>query len=251
MTDIETLRELDTQSGASDAGASADGKPLDAGTFATTRKVRSRSEEGRVTSDLVLRELRAHNFAVLSTVDEDGAPDSAGVNYGVTTPGRELALYVMTRRHLKKARNIAHNPRVSLVVPLPRRILQFVPPATIQLRGRAEILDWSDPEGSDVFRGFWMGRRILAGYEESRKRGETRVCFIKITLDPVIRTYAVGYSAWELRRHMESAAATVPVGDTPNGISISPLAPAAPASPEIELVLSNGEEMDGGGKMHP
>ena len=165
--------------------------------------------EERVTVDLVLRELRAHNFAVLSTVDEDGAPDSAGVNYGVTAPGRDLALYVVTRRHLKKARNIARNPRVSLVVPLPRRVLQFVPPATIQLRGRAEILDWTDPEGTEVFRRFWMGRRILAGYQESRSRGETRVCFIKITLDPLVRTYAVGYSAWELRRHMESAAATV------------------------------------------
>jgi hypothetical protein len=52
-------------------------------------------------------------------------------------PGHDLALYVMTRRHLKKARNIAQSPRVALVVPLPRRFLQFVPPATIQLRGRA------------------------------------------------------------------------------------------------------------------
>src|SRR5215207_5721032 len=98
----------------------------------------------RVTAELVLRELRAHNFAVLSTVDASGAPDSAGVNYGVSAPGRDLALYVMTRRHLKKARNIAQNPRVSLVVPVPRRLLQFVPPATIQMRGRAEILDWID-----------------------------------------------------------------------------------------------------------
>ena len=73
-------------------------------------------KEQRVTFDLVLRELRAHNFAVLSTVDEDGTPDSAGVNYGVSTPGGALALYVMTRRQLKKARNIARNPHVALVV---------------------------------------------------------------------------------------------------------------------------------------
>ena len=102
-------------------------------------------KEQRVTFDLVLRELRAHHFAVLTTVGEDETPDSAGVNYGVSAPGGELALYVMTRRHLKKARNIARNPRVALVIPLPRRLLWFLPPATIQLPsfrakgGRADL----------------------------------------------------------------------------------------------------------------
>ena len=168
------------------------------------------AREQRVTFDLVLRELRAHNFVVLSTVDENGVPDSAGVNYGVSAPGRDLALYVMTRRHLKKTRNIARNPRVALVIPLPRRLLRFIPPATIQLRGRAEILDWTDEEGTNAFRRFWMGRRILAAYEKSRRRqGETRVCFLKITLDPVIRTYSVDYSVWDLWRRMESAGAKV------------------------------------------
>jgi hypothetical protein len=101
------------------------------------RTVERGAPEQRVTVELVLRELRRHNFAVLSTVGEGGRPDSVGVNYGVSAPGRDLALYVMTRRHLKKARNIARDPRVALVVPPPRRLLRFVPPATIQLRGRA------------------------------------------------------------------------------------------------------------------
>ena len=149
------------------------------------------------------------SLAILSTVDADGSPDSAGVNYGLAPAGRELVLYVMTRRHLKKARNIARNPRVSLVVPLQRRLLRFIPPATIRLRGRAEILDWTDEQGTAVFRGFWMGRRILDAYERSRRDGETRVCFLRITLDPVIRTYAVGHSLWDLRRRMESATGTV------------------------------------------
>lgn len=169
-----------------------------------------RAREERVTFEQVLRELRAHNFAVLTTVDADAAPDAAGVNYGVSAPNRDLALYVMTRRHLKKARNIAQNPRVALVVPLRRRLLWFIPPATIQLRGQAEILDETDPEGTDVFRRFWMGRRILAAYEQARRQqGETRICFLKITLDPLIRTYAVGYTIWDLQRRMEAAGATV------------------------------------------
>ena len=124
----------------------------------------------------------------------------------------------MTRRHLAKARDIAQNPRVALVVPLPRRLLWFVPPATIQLRGRAEILDWSDPEGTEVFRRSWLGRRILAAYARSRRRGETRVCFLRITPDPIAHTYGVGRSVWALRRRMEAAAGKV----------VLPTAPAIP-----------------------
>ena len=165
-----------------------------------------------MTPELVVAALRRHHFAVLSTVGADGTPYSAGVSYGVSPQGSPLAIYVMTRRHLQKARNIARDPSVSLVVPLTRRILSFLPPATIQLKGRAEILDWNDPAGSLVFARFWMGRRILDAYAKSRSRGETRVCFLKITPDPVVRSYMLGYSIWELRRRMESGAAKVVIG---------------------------------------
>jgi hypothetical protein len=80
------------------------------------------------------------------------------------------------------------------------------------LRGRAEILDWTDADGTNVFRGFWMGRQILSSYEKSRRTGETRVCFLRITLDPVIRTYGVGYSIWSIHRHMEAAAGAFRLG---------------------------------------
>ena len=161
-----------------------------------------------MTPALILRELRAHNFAVLSSVDDEGRPRSAGVSYGVSAPGDDLAIYVMTRRHLQKTRNIARDPHVALVVPLRRRLLGFLPPATIQLSGLAEILDQNDAMGTAVFRDFWMGRRILTAYADSRRRGETRICFLKITPDPVVRSYVVGYTAWDLRSAMESMAAT-------------------------------------------
>jgi hypothetical protein len=168
----------------------------------------------RVTFDLVLSQLRRQNFAVLSTVSDEGTPASAGVNYGVSMPGTDFAIYVMTRRHLKKARNIAQNPNVSVVVPLTRRFLWFLPPPTIQLRGRAEILDWADAEGTTVFQHFWMGRRILAAYQASHQRGETRICFLKITPDPVITTYMVGSSIRDLTKRMESGAAKVVIPPT-------------------------------------
>lgn len=162
-----------------------------------------------VTFELLVKHLRKHHFAVLSTSDDHGISHSAGVNYGISTPAGDLVLYVMTRRHLRKARNIAQNPNVSLVVPLRRPLLGFLPPPTIQLRGRAEILDWRDAEGTKVFERFWLGRRILKGYRNYHRRGETRICFLKITPDPVIRTYMVGASVWQVSRRMESGAAKV------------------------------------------
>ena len=93
--------------------------------------------------------------------------------------------------------------------PIGPRLLWFLPPATIQLRGHAEVLDGDDDIGEAVFRGFWLGRRILDAYERSRKNGETRICFLKITPQPIVRTYMVGSNVWELTRRMEAAAGTV------------------------------------------
>jgi general stress protein 26 len=165
--------------------------------------------EQRVTFEVVLGHLRKRDFAVLSTVSGDSKPHAVGVNYGVSRPARDFVIYVMTRTHLQKARNIAQNPNVSLVVPLTRRLLWFLPPPTIHLHGRAQIVDWTDEEGTDVFRRFWMGRRILEAYQASHRRGETRICFVKIRPDPVVYTYMVGYSVWRLRTRMESGAAKV------------------------------------------
>jgi hypothetical protein len=163
----------------------------------------------RVTPALVIGQIRRQHFAVLSTVGRDGAPHSAGVNYGSTSPGEPFALYVMTRRHLLKARNIATDPRVSVVIPIPRPALTFLPPATIQLHGRAELLNWDDEAGTGVFERFWMGRRILDGYRRAREQGETRVCFVKITPEPKVHSYMVGYRIWEVRRNMEAGSANV------------------------------------------
>jgi hypothetical protein len=157
-----------------------------------------------LTFDRVVSELRRRDFAVLSTVTPEGRPHAAGVVYGVSRPGRPFQLYVMTRRRLRKARNIAENPNVAVVVPLTRRLLWFLPPPCIQFQGRAEVLDQDDPDGVETFRSFAMGRRILTMYEEMAVRGETGVCFLRITPDPTLSTYMVGHSIWELMRRMEA-----------------------------------------------
>ena len=79
----------------------------------------------------------------------------------------------------------------------------------MQLRGRAEIVDGADEVGTSVFRGFWIGRRILKAYEQWRRHGETRICFLKISLDSEVRTYMVGSNLWDLSRSMEAGAGRV------------------------------------------
>lgn len=170
-----------------------------------------RSDALHLSFEAVVRELRKRDFAVLSTVSDDGRPYSVGVNYGVSLPGQPFAIYLMTRRHLKKARNIAGNPNVSLVVALTRRFLWFLPPPSINFQGRAEILDWQDVDGTQTFESFFMGRQILKGYRLAHRRGETRICFVRIRPDEQISTYMVGYPVWEISKRMESGAARVGV----------------------------------------
>jgi hypothetical protein len=144
---------------------------------------------------------------VLSTTDGADRPASAGVTYGATNSG--ATLYVMTRRHLQKARNVVANQRVSLVIPLARRLLWFVPPATIQLTGRAAVIDWTDSDAVSVFSNFWLGREILSSYRRLHALGENRIAFLRIELDPVIHTYMVDTPVWRVRNHMEAGASTV------------------------------------------
>ncbi|WP_254426374.1 pyridoxamine 5'-phosphate oxidase family protein [Mycolicibacterium sp.] len=155
----------------------------------------------------MLREIRRQHFAVLSTSSPTGQPASAGITYGVSDS--DSTIYVMTRRHLQKARNIAANPHVSLVIPTPRRLLWFVPPATIQLTGHAEIISWTDQEGTRVFSQFWLGRQILDNYRSLHARGDTRIAFLRIELDPSIHTYMIDTPVWRVRNNMEAGASTV------------------------------------------
>jgi hypothetical protein len=84
----------------------------------------------------------------------------------------------MTRRHLRKVRNIEADPNVSLVVSLTRRLLWFLPPPSIHFLEKAEILDWKDEVGTRIFESFFMGRQILRKYREASGRCETRICFV-------------------------------------------------------------------------
>lgn len=160
-----------------------------------------------VASERLVREIRSHHFAVLATAGSDGSPHAAGVSYGATVEDGRVVIYVMTRRHLRKARDIASRPSVSLVIPIERRVLWVVPPATIQLSGRAELLSQDDASGLAVFARFALGRRIVASYSAMARHGERRVCFVRIAIDADARSYLVGVGLPSVIRRMEAGAA--------------------------------------------
>ena len=166
------------------------------------------AHRAHVSAKALRRQIRSQHFAVLATAAADGSPDSAGVSYRAVVESGELVLYVMTRRHLRKARDIARQSRVSLVIPIRRRLLWFMPPATVQVRGEAELLPQDDQRGTLAFQGFFLGRGILAAYRAMRLRGDDRICFVRITLDATARSYMVGVSLWQVIRRMEAGAAT-------------------------------------------
>ena len=117
----------------------------------------------------------------------------------------------MTRTHLKKARNIAANPNVSFVVPLTRRLIEFIPPPCVQFQGKATIVEYGDRIGIETFKSFFVGRQILRKYEDLSRQGETRTCFLRIIPDPVVFTYMLGYSIWEVRSRMQAGTERVEI----------------------------------------
>ena len=165
----------------------------------------------RVTFERLLEELRRRSFGVLSTVTQEGRSHSVGVVYGISSQKKTFEIYVMTRTHLKKARNIAANPNVSFVVPLTRRLIGFIPPPCVQFQGKATIVEYGDRIGIAVFKSFFVGRQILRKYEDLSRQGETRTCFLRIIPDPVVFTYMLGYSIWEVRRRMQTGTERVEI----------------------------------------
>ncbi len=145
------------------------------------------------------RTITKKSFAVLSTVSDAGFPHAAGVIYeAATRPSRDggeprLALYIHTMRHSRKARNIAVEPRVGVVIPV--RSLPVGPPFNVQFQGRAELLAMDDPE---IVALLDHGRLdSIAGHGAL---DEPDGCFVRITPGRRIHSYGIGVSALAVAR---------------------------------------------------
>jgi PPOX class probable F420-dependent enzyme len=109
-------------------------------------------------ADLV-RLLREHRLAVVSTLADDGAPQSAVVGCATTD---ELEIVFDTLETTRKAHNLRRDPRVSLVIGWDRQ-------ATAQIDGLADF-----PAGPEL-------DRIRACYFQAYPDGRDRLAWPGIT----------------------------------------------------------------------
>jgi hypothetical protein len=102
------------------------------------------------------RLIAKRNFCILATQGLHG-PHVAGVGYFA----RGLDLYIPTSANSTKARNVRHDPRVAVHIPVPWPLIP-APPKSIQFRGKAEILTINDPAANDALeRGSLVMRRVF------------------------------------------------------------------------------------------
>ena len=158
--------------------------------------------------DSVEREIRDRSFGVLSTISVDHRPHSTGVLYGVSSRDRPFALYVTTNRDNKKARNIGRNPNVSFTIPIPRRLLRFLPPHCVQFQGTAQIISFDDQDARNAFSQSVVLRE---GLKLEGKHVGPKATFIRIRPDQTIHTYGLGLSFLELLRNIRNATSRVEI----------------------------------------
>jgi PPOX class probable F420-dependent enzyme len=89
-------------------------------------------------NDATRKLLDGTNFATVATLNPDGAPQSTVV---WVTRDEDDAVIFSTTRERQKGRNLARDPRISIVVFDPADLYAYA-----EIRGRAELID--DPDNS-------------------------------------------------------------------------------------------------------
>lgn len=157
----------------------------------------------QLTTDQVWQALENELFAILGMVNVRGEARTVGIVY-VT---RNRRLYIGTGKDTWKARHVAHNPHVSITVPIAKRIFFMpwmkIPAATITFSGQARVLEpAAAPPGilQEIFRGV---------AEDPEATSE--LCVIEVTPEKEFITYGIGMPLLQMR-HPEQARGRVPVG---------------------------------------
>jgi general stress protein 26 len=130
-----------------------------------------------------LRAIQRRSFAVLSTVSSVGFPHAAGVSYSAVGS----TLYVNTHRPSRKARNVAANEHVAVVIPVRR--IPIGPPFTVQFQATARVLGMDDPAITAL-----LAAGELKGVTSHGELDEPDGCFLQITPNGRIHTFGIGVS---------------------------------------------------------
>ncbi len=128
---------------------------------------------------------------MLATVSPAGRPHVAAAIYEHVA-GR---LYISTISTSRKARNVADESHVALVIPV-RRLPVGAPPSTIQFQATAALLAVDSDEIVALSSDGRLG--AITGHGELELPDS---CMIRIDLPQRIHTYGLGLSLWELARN--------------------------------------------------
>ena len=153
-------------------------------------------EEDRFTFEFVENAVRKKTFGILTAIDFKERPHSTGIIYGVSPPDSPFTLYILPGDNYAKVRYIRKNPQVSLVVTFPHYWLRFAPASYVMFRGTADILPFNEPDGIWAMSQSRIGRMNLNTDVEA---AGTNMVFIKITPEPTIFCYGLGYGIMEMR----------------------------------------------------
>jgi Pyridoxamine 5'-phosphate oxidase len=146
-----------------------------------TRPLTSSPTVDQAQTKRITKILARRSFCMLATTSPAGHSHAAGVVFDWA----DGALYIHTMRASRKARNIAANPHIGIVVPARR--LPVGPPFTVQFQATATILSMTDA----TIRAL-LAKRKLATTSGHGALNEPDGCFLQIIPASVIHTYGIG-----------------------------------------------------------
>lgn len=145
----------------------------------------------QLTTDQVWQEIEQNLFAVLGMVTPQDEARSVGIVYVVD----DHKLYIGTQKTAWKVKHIAHNPHVSLTIPIAKRIPFMpwikIPAATITFAGEARVLENSQ-----------VSAAVLAKLYRDVVKDEQAMaasCVIEVTPQRDFITYGVGVPLMQMR----------------------------------------------------
>ncbi|UCG03334.1 MAG: pyridoxamine 5'-phosphate oxidase family protein [Candidatus Heimdallarchaeota archaeon] len=133
----------------------------------------------------------------MTTLNKDGTPHTTGILYEVSPPSSKFALYCLTSKKYKKARNIEQNPNISLLIPFPHFYIRFAPSSTVTIQGKADFIPTNDMETQNVFRKKRILRLIIS---EIKQREQESLTFIRIKPQNKVLCYGLGFNIFKLRK---------------------------------------------------
>lgn len=145
----------------------------------------------QLTTDQVWQEIEKNLFAVLGMVTAKGEARTVGVIYAVD----DHKLYIATGKITWKIKHVAHNPHVSLTIPIARQIPFLpwikIPAATVTFSGVAKVLKHEEVKAHIIKRIY----RDLMNDEAMMANS----CFIEVTPHGEFITYGVGIPLMQMR----------------------------------------------------